>query len=312
MTDDGRTASLRSARRLLHEHFGEEVASIQPLAGGLFSHAFAFDAAGREYVLRINADVHALGSFQKDDYAGKHFGSAALPIPRIVAIGSSDDGYYAISERAPGRLVRELSAAERRALVPAVLDTLEVVGCVDVSGSRGYGDWGDDGNGRFESWHGFLATVIENDTEGYYRDWHRLYHEGFLERDFYETVYRRMMEFAASCPEARALIHNDLHFDNLLSDGELITGVVDWANALYGDPLYDVAWANWQSAHPGWWYEDGAALLEQRFGALPSYSTRVACYQCHIGLDHLRFYAKNGRRADYQFCRDWLLSIVSA
>ena len=108
------------------------------------------------------------------------------------------------------------------------------------------------------------------------------------------------------------LIHNDYQLENVLVDSGRITGVIDWANALYGDPLYDVAWLVWQAAHPGWWYDDGAEFLHARFGAMPNYATRIACYGCHIGLDHLRFYARNENQDGYAACRAWLLDLLAA
>ena len=44
----------------------------------------------------------------------------------------------------------------------------------------------------------------------------------------------------------------------------------------------------------------------------PGYVERVACYQCHIALDDLRFYAKTGRREEYTWARDRLLALVAA
>src|SRR5437868_243549 len=84
-----------------------------------------------------------------------------------------------------------------------------------------------------------------------------------------------------------------------LSDGRRITGVVDWANALYGDHLYDVAWLDWWFAKNDHW--DAVALLRARHGAAMHFRERIACYECYIGLDDLRFYAKTGRRAQYEW-----------
>ena len=299
-----------AANGIIHDHFGSDHCPLQLLGGGFFSSAFGVGVAGSEYVIRLNDEAHAEESFAKDDYAGQHYGSLELPIPKIVARGQTDDIYYAISERAAGRMLGELSPDQRRAVLPDLLDKLEAIGRVDLRGSRGYGDWGPDGNGKADSWRGYLATINENHGEGYYEDWHALYRNSFLERDVYEAVYRHMLALAGRCPEERALIHNDFQFENVISDGERITAVIDWANALYGDHLYDVAWLSWQSTHPGWWYDDGEAFLRERFGTAPDFETRVSCYSCHIGLDHLRFYAKNDRREDYDLCRDWLLRIV--
>jgi hygromycin-B 4-O-kinase len=297
---------------LLSEHIGDDVADVYPLAGGFFSRAFAAAAGGREYVARLNAGAHAAESFAKDDYAWRHFASPTLPIPRIVAIGETDNGCYAISERVPGCTLAELSVDERRTLLPAVLSAFETIGKVDVSMSWGYGPWGSSGDGQYPSWQQYLAAITTNDPEGYYQNWHALFRDSFLEREVYEAVYRRMLRLAEYCPEERALIHNDYQFENIMVARQRITGVIDWANALYGDPLYNVARWVWLSAQPGWWYDNGSDIIRSRFGDAPHYDERIACYQCHIGLDDLRFYAKNDNRAKYDIIHDYLLALVAA
>jgi hygromycin-B 4-O-kinase len=308
MPDISRDRSIALVRQLLREQVGDGVEDITPLAGGFFSQAFAAAVAGRHYVIRINSEVHAAESFAKDDYAWRHFASPDLPIPRIVATGTAADGHYAISERVTGKTLSDCSPAERRAALPALLDTLDAIGRADTSASGGYGDWDGDGMGRFASWQDFLASAIDNHPDGFYANWHDFFETSFLERDVYETVYRRMMALTAHIPDQRALIHNDYQLENVLTDGARITGVIDWANALYGDPLYDVAWLRWQAANPGWWYDDGAAILDTRYDALPRYAERIACYECHIGLDHLRFYTKTNNPTMYATTRDWLLA----
>jgi hygromycin-B 4-O-kinase len=298
--------------RVLHQEQFVDVDDVQSLAGGFFSQAYAFSSGGGEYVVRINSAAHAAESFAKDDYAWRHFASDALPIPRIVAVGEMPGGHYAISERAPGRTLSDCTDAECNAASAAVYDTLEEIGKADASASQGYGPWGSDGNGQFESWQAYLAGVIENHADGYYEDWHRLFEDSFLERDLYENVYAKMLRLTVDVPNERSLIHYDYQFENIIIDNGQVTGVIDWANALYGDHLYDVAWLNWLSVHPGWWYPGGVEILRQRFGEAAGYGTRIKCYELNIGLDHLRFYAKNDRYDDYQICRDWLLARMSA
>ena len=241
---------------VLAEHF-DAVEDVLPLDGGHFSNAYAFSADGRAFVLRINQAAHAAESFSKDEYAGRNFASPGLPIPRIVAHGKTEQGYYAIGERVAGRTLMDCTLAERRALLPALLDTLDALGAADTSASSGYGDWDGDGAGRYTSWPAFLAEIDKNHDDGFYLNWHRYFDASFLERDVFDRVYQRMVALAAQVPNLRQLVHNDYQFENILTDGERMTGVIDWANALYGDPLYDVAWLNFISIHPGWWFDDG-------------------------------------------------------
>ena len=300
-------------RALLHEALRlppAEIGDARPLAGGFFSRAFACRAGEREYVVRLNRVAHAADGFAKDAWAAQHFAAPHLPIPRVIASGVAGDDVWAMSELVAGRTLELHTDAERRALLPATLDTLDAIARADTSSSRGYGAWSADGNAPFAHWCDFLAAAIENQSEGFYRNWHALFHDSFLERDVYEAVYRRMLQLAEHCPAERALIHNDYQFQNILADDSGITGVIDWANALYGDPLYDVARLLALSAHPPWWHADGAEVLRARYGHLPHYDERLACYTCHVGLDDLLFYAKTGNRATYDFFRDRLLTLI--
>lgn len=303
------TADTARVCTLLREQFSTDVADIQPLAGGEFSRAFAFTSNDRAYVVRLSDFVHAAEAFAKDEYAGRQFVSAALPIPRVVAIGQSGNGHFAISERVAGRRLAELSARARRALLPATLDTFAAIARADLGSSRGYGGWDAEGNGRSESWYAFLAAVMDDQAEGFYQHWHTLFDTSFLERDVYEAVYCQMLHLATACPAERALLHCDYHTDNILTDGQRITGVIDWGNACYGDPLYDVAWLQWWFAKEG--EPDAVASLCARHAAASHYAERIACYTYHLGLDDLRFYAKTGRRTQYAWTRARLLALIA-
>jgi hygromycin-B 4-O-kinase len=299
---------LREALRVPARELGD----VQPLAGGFFSRAYACQVGGQEYVVRLNRAAHAAESFAKDAYALRHFAAPDLPIPRVIASGMVGEDAWAISDRAPGRTLDQHTPAVRRALLPATLDALDAIGRADVSASRGYGYWDAHGNGPFARWRDFLTAINEDQTEGYYQNWHALFRDSFLERDVFDAVYRRMLQLAEHCPEERALVHNDYQYENILADERRITGVIDWGNGMYGDPLYDVARLLALAARPGWWHADGADVLRARFGHLPRYDERVTCYCCHAGLDDLMFCAKNGKRADYDFVRNRLLALLAA
>src|SRR6185369_7981353 len=108
-----------AVRALLRERLGPAVGDLERLAGGEFSRAFGVRHEGRGYVVRVSAYPHSEEAFAKDDYAWRHFGSAALPIPRIVARGRHGDGFFAISERAEGGRLSELAPAAQLAHLPA-------------------------------------------------------------------------------------------------------------------------------------------------------------------------------------------------
>lgn len=298
---DGAPIDLARLRALLREHVPSgEIAELEPLRGGVFARAFGFRAGGRRYVARLSSFDHSAEGYAKDDYAARHFASPRLPIPRIVKIATTDLGHLAIGERAAGRTLDGLTPAERQALLPAMLDTFDAIAQADLSASHGYGFWSDDGNGTSATWQEYLVSIINNETNGYYANWHALFESTFLDRQVYETIYRAMLRLLRHCPEDRALIHNDAHFENVLGDGERITAVIDWANAIYGDPLYEIARLDWWTAWPGWWYDDVGDVLRTRYGDTPVFAARMACYQLHIGLDDLRYYATTRDQDTYE------------
>lgn len=298
----------------LRERLAGQPENVRPLTGGTFSRAFACAVARRHYVARLSALPDALDGFAKDAYAGQHFAASDLPIPRSIAIGHAGDLVFAISERAAGETVAERDPVARRALLPAMLNTLDAIHRSDVRASRGYGPWDGSGHGQFPTWRAFLAGHVRRADEPFGRDVLALGREPEAERALCAAACARMLRLAEHCPEDRALLHRDYNFANVLTDGQRVTGVIDWAQACYGDPLYDVAWL-------GWWTAGGsptervtrydATLVRERYGATPQYAERIACYEHCLALDELRFCAATGDADGYAWAREQLLGRLS-
>ncbi len=106
------------------------------------------------------------------------------------------------------------------------------------------------------------------------------------------------------CPERWQLAHGDFGSNNVLARGGNITGVIDWSEALLGDPLYDVAnilfWRTWLNC-----MEQQAAYSESRIANDPGVKRRLICYQLRIGLRETLESAKagNGEACRWAFAR---------
>jgi Ser/Thr protein kinase RdoA (MazF antagonist) len=63
-----------------------------------------------------------------------------------------------------------------------------------------------------------------------------------VDRELCESMRAEALRPLDTLPktEVRHLIHGDLHGNNLLTEGNRITGVIDLAQAAYGDFLYDI------------------------------------------------------------------------
>ncbi len=302
-------------RALVRERLASAPADVRPLPGGTFSRAFAFTAAGSPYVVRLSTLPRVREGFAKDDYAGRHFAAPGLPIPRLVASGRAGDRFFAISGRAAGRTVAELAPAARLALLPAVLDTLDTLARADVRATQGYGPWDGAGRGRFATWHDFLVGHALGVGEQFSAGVRALGRDPLEEKALCAASYQMILRLTAHCPKERSLLHRDYTFANILTDGRRVTGVIDWAQACYGDPLYDVAWL-------GWWTAGGAsaeraarydpALVRARYGTTPRYAERIACYAYCLALDGLRFCAETGAREQYARAREQLVARLAS
>lgn len=276
---------------------------LTPLRGGGTARVYALEHEGAPLILRLSA----LGeSFAKDAYAAAHFVAPGLPIPAVIAWGQAAEGVlYALSRRAPGAPFNALPPERQRALAPAVLDVLERIHALDVSATSGYGYWSPGGPGRWPSWAAFLQSVAEEEQEGPFQGWTKLFDEGRLDRAGFTTIYDAMAGLGAGATPGRSLVHGDLGFDNILADERGLTAVLDWANAKYGDPLYDLAWLSFWPSPVEW-----LALWRQRPEARWDVEAerRVLCCWCFQALIAMRFFAVTGQPSVGDWVRDLMLA----
>ena len=308
-----RTAHLRptvdpaQVTALLERRLGTPISDLQPFGHGALSRAFGFVADARPYVGRCrDADV----GYEPDRLAAERLASTDLPIPRVLEIGRFDGLHYAISERAPGAPLLDLTYDQRTTLLPAIVRTIDRVHQTDVSATHGYGWIDSDGNGVFPTWRAFLESIEDETRPGFWRGWRRLFDETFLERDLWDRAHAWMVALMPRCPEARHLLHGDFSGTNVLSDGERITAVIDWAVSKYGDFLFDVAYQDWQSPARGY-RQHFRELYAARGQDVPDFDARVDCYSAWMGMDSLRFYARTDEAEQYEVVKQRLLALVS-
>jgi hygromycin-B 4-O-kinase len=97
------------------------VSDVALLAAGVWSQAFAFRWAGRDYVIRLGAHQE---DFAKDRLAAR-YACPALPIPRVIERGEAFGAYYAISQRAFGRCIDDVDETQMRSLLPSLFAALD-------------------------------------------------------------------------------------------------------------------------------------------------------------------------------------------
>lgn len=291
----------------INEHFGSDIIDVKMITDGEVSQACIVETANGTKVVRFSK--HTDEGYQKDKFAYEHFRSALVPIPQIEEIDTLPDGmHYAISELAPGTILDKLTADELKATLPSIIHTMEAIHHTAPVGS-GFGSIQLDGNGNVSSWHEALdRSQASNDDD-------KLDSIPMFERDVYERFRAKIKDYYKYCPnDIRQLIHRDFGFNNTLAENGQITGVIDWDDAAYGDPLYDVAWQGFWSPAFSWADEvDIVGAIKHHYidtGGLPQhFDERIDCYKMIIGTNCLSFFSKSDQKDSYDYVRGELMKI---
>jgi hygromycin-B 4-O-kinase len=265
-------------KAFLQRQFVGKTENVQQIVEGEESQAFSYERGGKAYILRIN---QGSAGFQKDAYAAQHFHSQKLPIPRVIQVGYIDDHHaFCVAEKRPGFTLQDADPQMIRQLLEPTLQVWRALKGCDLHNTIGFGDFDADGQGTCATWQEFLLSIF--DAPVY--DWDRVI--PFMDQAVYKHLTTIFTSLAKSCPEERSLIHGDFGSNNVLTDGQIITAVLDWENAKYGDPLFDIAtayfWSPWLDC-----MDVQATYYETLLSTLPGYHERLLCYQLRIGLDEI-------------------------
>lgn len=277
--------SLAAAAGKIRQLTGETVRLV-PIAEGEDSRAFRYILGDERFVLRINRSADG---FAKDAYASRHFSSSALPIPGVFAHGLLDDGNgFCVSHMAEGVTLQDMPPQDLPPVLEPVANVLQAIARSNIAPARGYGPFDASGNGRNASWVEFLCAVSAY-------DWSAA--ASLTGDDRAADMAGHCAELARCCPDARALVHADFGSNNVLTDGRGITAVIDWSEAMYGDPLYDIAnilfWRPWLDC-----MEQQARYFEVHRPDLIQDKTVLRCYQLRIGLQQVHESAADGALDD--------------
>ena len=279
------------------QRYGSRAGGLRELGAGEWSAAYAFALDGKEHVIRFGAHV---ADFRKDAVMAGH-SCRALPIPRVTEIGSAGDWYFAVSERASGRLLDQIDGAAMPALLPGLLAALDAIAAVDVPDGHGYGIWAPDGIAPAASWAEALLAVSQETAR--VPGWRAALAASPTGAAPFDRACGWLADLVSGLEVQAHLIHGDLLNRNVLVRGNRVAAVIDWGNAMYGDALYDAAWLiYWWPWYPQWEGIDiGAALRSHwaRHGGQPAnLDRRLTACLVHIGLDAMSYCAFRGRWDD--------------
>jgi hygromycin-B 4-O-kinase len=297
---------------LNQQRFSFPITELAPVEGGQIARTFSFRADKQDYIVRFNKDTMGTSNFPKEAYIYQQLASTRIPMPPILQVGRLGDLHFAISEKAPGKMVEQHTSQEVEQLLPLLVEMLDTIHHIDVSATQGYGVFNDKGRGMGSSWrNSLLAIAREGNEKDYFGKWHHLFDDTFLERDLFEDIYQRMKSLLDTCPTERSLLHGGYSLRNILAQDGKITAVLDWIDAAYGDFVYDIAvfsyWYSWLGVSEGFQHYYQVQKRE-----VPFYAERLLCYECYHALSGLRFFAAKEDEQAYQMTRAIILQKLEA
>lgn len=281
----------------LRTHFHPGSEGIEPLGAGMFSKAFAFTVEEQAYVLRIGTCEE---DFLKDRFAYQHYSTPEIPIPKVVTMGRwSHELFYCVTERCTGLTLNDLQDSDLDAAVrvaTALFDTLDAIHQTAVTRYLGWGLTGVNGHGRFLDWRTYQLLLYNQKFD--FEPW-TLVRDSFIEEDLFANLYSEMESLLVYCPDAKWLVHGDFGFDNVISDGERITGVLDWAECGLGDFVSDIAYLQFWSDDLDYGTLWRAYAAERRL-VIPHFEERMRCYSTGIALGSMLITAHFDNREEYE------------
>lgn len=294
---------VEAVTQFLQLHFDPSIFDVVHIGAGMFSQAFVFKLAQEEFVIRLNPYEE---DFLKDKFADQHF-SNKIPVPKMIACDRFDQNYYfAITETCPGRTLNVLEEQIVLEILPNLFEALLALHTFDTSSYTGWGLTNANGHGRFASWEEYLLSFY---NQKFAFTWEELFDRTCMEQEVYEKYLSTLQHYLPFCVTDKYWIHGDFGFDNVMSHGKQITGVLDWAESRLGDFVYDIAYLEfWSKKIPykKLWLEWAKC---QRL-SIANFKERMWCYGIHIGLSSLAIAAIQGDIGDYNQIKVRLESLV--
>jgi hygromycin-B 4-O-kinase len=265
---------------ILKRLFHSEDVSIERIEGGERSQAFYTTVDGQALVARFNSFER--DCFDKDMLFEKHLSGPHIPLIHTVLFEKVGNYYCHIARRVEGVTLSSLERTDLMKMRPSLFMLHSALGEHAAPGA-GYGRMNGHGEAKFSSWEEYLTDTLNLFT-------HReKMSQPYVRYDIHERVAQVARHLLSFCPNIRHIVHGDFSFGNVLGSHGHITGLIDWGQAAYGDPLYDVAWMDfWQ---PGNQMKEFFKSTYKARGILPRhFDERIKVYKLLTAADGLTMY----------------------
>ena len=190
-----------------------------------------------------------------------------------------------------GRSANELSPEEFEKCYENFFDMIFEIAATDISGIEGYGEFDENNKVPYATLEEFIRDEIINEkTEGYWKNWTQMFGNSFLEKDYYFDIAERAVKLAPFCEKQRYLANNNTFFCNMIVDDAGKTYCTDWGRAGIMDYMMDFAILDLNKPYllvPEKLYE----YAKKRNIEIRDFKERFLCMAYFKGIGTLRWHA---------------------
>jgi aminoglycoside phosphotransferase (APT) family kinase protein len=216
------------------EQLGCEATAVRRMRAFATNAVYEVEAGGHRLVVKASRTHDAL---RGEVWAGRQGLVAGCPVPAVLGFGRLGHGagmsafimnfVDGVPLARPDPVLREVGVRLRE------LHDVRVPGF----GSLSDASWDDTGGFslRNDSWRGFLEGVV-----GEVRALRGSYAVAAAAADAVADAVEARGE-ALAAVEIGSLCHGDLKLGHVFVDGGRLAGIIDWGDAVVGDPVWDVA-----------------------------------------------------------------------
>lgn len=190
--------------------------------------------SGRQVMMRVSHD-HDDRLFEGERWALDAAREVGVPTPRVLSVERLDDVHICIEEKLPGTPLHALlDAGERpRRAIHQLGSLLARIHSVPVDG---FGYLQPDGRGWPVTFADIMVDLIDQRAEVLSAARHWSIPDADVDRGLALLAEHRDL-YARDTP---VLLHGDFTPDNILVDGDRISGIIDMQDAMGGHPLFEL------------------------------------------------------------------------
>jgi Ser/Thr protein kinase RdoA (MazF antagonist) len=243
-------------KKIIHETLGKDVTSIVELSRRTLHYVYRAKTEEKAYIVRINASGMFFHEYQffVEQWITNELAKRQIPHVDIDAIDISRTLApfdFEIMEEARGRSLFDIGH-EDGDIIPHIKKLGTFIAHIHEIKTNGYGSFD-------------IFKILNSQPVGIYKTWQN-YMMLNLDKHLEYTVMTGILTVAESdavkdalkvlelisC-DTPSLLHGDIANHNVFTDGKEITSLIDWEDAISGDPIFDIAYyATGCFGHDSW------------------------------------------------------------